>query len=118
MATTYQVENMRVVFPTGKVAEKNPDRWATIHGTFYATKNDGKRGDKLSIAQKEITREMALSSDFAIDNSRGVLTIPSGQKGAPKREGATVDEIAAALAALRGEGTEEVSAETTTESAS
>lgn len=105
MSTTYLVNNIRVIFPSGKVAEKNPDRFATVYGEFHSVSEDakGKRsaGEKLSIASKVITNDMAQSPEFTLDMDNGYLTLPSGERGRPKSSGATADDIAARLAALR-----------------
>lgn len=95
MPTTYRVDNLRVTFPTGKIADKHPDRFATIHGTFYVGKN------KLSIVSKNITVDEAKSDEFNIDMDKGILTLPSGQRGRRKAEGVSNDELQAALKNIR-----------------
>lgn len=96
MSITYRVENLRVTFPTGKIADKHPERFATIHGVFFVGKN------KLSITSKNVTIEEAKSEDFAIDMDKGNITLPSGQRGRRKVEGVSNTELQAALNSLRG----------------
>lgn len=93
---TYKVTSMRVTFPQGKVAEKNPDRFATIHGTFHDTK-----GNKLSIVSKNVTLEEAKNAATVIDPAKGILTLPAGERGRKPVAGATVDAVAAALNKVR-----------------
>lgn len=76
MLVEYRVDNMRAVKPSVKVAENNPDRLVTIHGTFYNLK-----GEKLSFSSKEITREMAANPDTIIDIENGKLILPAGERG-------------------------------------
>jgi hypothetical protein len=92
----YNVAKMRVIFPKGKVAERNPDRFATVYGVFHNSK-----GEKLSINSKAISREDALDPSFALDISAGTLTLPDGQRGRTAAVGADAKSIADALAALR-----------------
>lgn len=93
---TYKVTNCRVTFPTGKVAEKNPDRFATIHGTFHDAK-----GTKLSIVSKNVTKEEAKNPLTVIDPAKGVITLPAGERGRKPVAGETADAVSAALNALR-----------------
>lgn len=93
---TYKVANMRVTFPTGKVAAKHPERFATIHGTFSDPK-----GNKLSIVSKNVTLDEAKNPATIIDPAKGVLTLPAGERGRKPVAGATSESVSAALAALR-----------------
>lgn len=102
---TYAIDKMRVTRPSGKTAERNPDRLYTITGTFYSTETDAKgkvtRKDKLTIPGKNVTREMALSDGFAIDLAKGFLTMPEGERGRRAFESLTAEAIALELAALK-----------------
>lgn len=93
---TYKVANMRVTFPTGKVAEKNPDRFATIHGTFSDVK-----GNRLSIVSKNITIDEAKNPATVIDPAKGALTLPAGERGRKPVAGATNEAVNEALSKLR-----------------
>lgn len=93
---TYNITDMRLVFPKGKVAENNPDRWATVYGEFH-----DETGDPLSFTSKEITLDMAKSPEFIVNVDEGILVLPSGKRGRTAYESETQDDIAAALAALR-----------------
>jgi len=100
---SYQVVDMRVIFPEGKVAEKNPDRFATVHGSaFYAVDEKGKRGEKLSITSKVIDNEDTQAEGFALSLENGTLTLPEGRRGRKAADGVSQDEINARLAALAG----------------
>jgi hypothetical protein len=88
---------MRVLFPEGKVAEKRPDLWAVVHGDFADAK-----GNPLTVTRKEITTEMAQAKDFVLDYSKGILNIPTGKRGRKATAGATPEEIAKRLSALKG----------------
>lgn len=98
---------MRVTRPTlgGKVALANPDRVFTVKGVFHAgtVNSDGsvKRGEKLTIVQKEITTEMVADSNLRIDLDSGVLVLMGGDKGRTASVGISSSDIAAALEALR-----------------
>ena len=94
--STYTVEKMRVIRPSEKVAEKNPDRFATVYGVFY-----NPDGEKLSILQKEITFADAQDESTVIDLENGILTLPSGQRGRKPVESISQDELMADLAKLR-----------------
>lgn len=94
--STYTVEKMRVIRPSVKVAEKNPDRFATVYGIFY-----NPEGDKLSILQKEILISDALDSSTVIDIENGILVLPSGQRGRRPVESISQDDLLAELAKLR-----------------
>ena len=96
MAITYFVTNMRFVRPSAKVAEKNPERFGTVYGTFHDAE-----GQKLSITSKNIDREDALSDDFAISVADGTLTMPEGKRGRKAVASLTDSDIEAQLAALR-----------------
>jgi hypothetical protein len=100
MSATWTVQNMRVIVPTGKVAERNPDRFATIHGTFFDPK-----GEKLSFSQKEVTLEMARNPETVIDVENGILTLPSNQRGRPISKGIEQNAISDMLNELRNEKT-------------
>jgi hypothetical protein len=93
---TYKVANMRVTFPKGKVAEKNPDRFATVHGTFADAK-----GNRLSIVSKNVSKEEAKNAATVIDPAKGILTLPAGERGRKPVAGENADTVAAALASLR-----------------
>jgi hypothetical protein len=93
---TYRIAGMRVTFPTGKVAQKNPERFATIHGVFSDTK-----GVKLSIVSKNVTMEEAKNAATVIDQPKGILTLPAGERGRKPVPSATNDAVAAALAKVR-----------------
>jgi hypothetical protein len=96
LTATYKVAGMRVTFPTGKVAAKHPERFATIHGVFSDTK-----GNKLSIVSKNVTMEEAKNAATVIDPAKGILTLPAGERGRKPSVGATPDAVTAALANLR-----------------
>ena len=100
--TTYMVERMRVTRPTGKTAERHPDRMFAVSGTFFATENDAKgnlvRKDKLSIAVKYIDR--ADAEGLVIDTKNGILTLTAGDRGRKAAESISQDEINAVLAEL------------------
>jgi hypothetical protein len=102
---TYLVEKMRATSPTGKTAERNPDRWKTVTGTFYSTKVDEKgklvRKDKMSYPVKYVTKEDALTEGFVLDTKNGILTMPAGEKGRKATEGEDQATIDADLEALR-----------------
>jgi hypothetical protein len=93
---TYKVAGMRVTFPTGKVAAKNPERFATIHGTFSDAK-----GVKLSIVSKNITKDEAKNPATVIDPVKGLVTLPAGERGRKPVKGAASEDVQKALAALR-----------------
>jgi hypothetical protein len=93
---TYQITNMRVTFPTGKVAAKNPERFATIHGVFADLK-----GVRLSIVSKNVTVEEAKNPATIIDPTKGRLTLPAGERGRKPIAGADNEAVSAALAKLR-----------------
>lgn len=97
---TYTVRNARVTFPEGKVAERHPDRWATVHGDFYDAK-----GNALSIVSKSISVDTASDPAFSLDgpDDSGTLsfTVRTGRRGRKPMAGATSDAIAAALAKVK-----------------
>jgi hypothetical protein len=95
MSTTYRVDAMRVIFPSGKISEKHPERFATIHGAF------SQNNSKLSITSKNITIVEAKSKEFSIDQMKGILTLPSGARGRKKVEGVSNSELSARLKAIR-----------------
>jgi hypothetical protein len=96
---------MRVVKPSALVASRNPDRFATVKGTFFSTTRNPKgeliAGEKLTIAQKEITFEMVRGEGLDIDLPNGVLSLPSGEKGRKESVGITADDLAAELESIR-----------------
>lgn len=92
----YRIANMRVIYPSGKVAERNPDRFAMVYGNFADAK-----GNKLTIASKEITNDDAMDATTVIDTVKGVLILPSGTRGRKAIASATQDDITARLANLR-----------------
>lgn len=94
---TYKVTNARVTFPQGKVAQKNPERFCTVHGTFHDTK-----GNKLSIVSKNVTLDEAKNPATVIDPAKGILTLPAGERGRKPVAGATADAVAEALKKVRG----------------
>lgn len=98
--STYTVRNARVLFPSPKVAEKNPDRWGTVTGDFEDAK-----GQPLTIKSKNITLDMVNSEAFSLDiddeNAIVTFTIESGQRGRKPSKGATSAEVKKALAAAR-----------------
>lgn len=94
--TTYFIQAMRVVFPSEKTAEKNPDRFATVYGKFFDGENH-----PLSIGSKVITNEQASHKDFSINVEKGILTLESGKRGRPVSESVSQDDINARLTAIR-----------------
>lgn len=94
--TTYNITNMRAVFPSGKVAEKNPDRFLTVYGTFH-----NESGNELSITSKAVSFDDAKHPEFQIDLDNGTLTIHSGEKGRKKVASISQDDINAQLNKLR-----------------
>jgi hypothetical protein len=96
MSITYTVVNMRFVRPSPKVAEKNPERFGTVYGTFYDAE-----GMKLSITSKNVDREDALSDEFAISVESGTLTLPEGKRGRKAAHGLSDSDILSVLTALR-----------------
>lgn len=101
-STDYSIDDMRFVPTTGKIKEKNPNRVGTVYGTFYHVDANGNRtGEPLTITQKVIDRETALSPVFAIDLDAGSLTLPSGERGRKAVAGISQDEVSAMLDALR-----------------
>lgn len=92
----YQVENMRVLLPSAKVAAKNPDRVFSITGSKITRIEDG---EVLSVKSKVILREMVQSPEWEIDVEKGTFTLPDGQRGRRASEGASLDAINAAIAA-------------------
>lgn len=94
--TTYKVTNLRVVKPSGKTAENNPDRFLTIFGVFHDA--DGK---EMSIKAKAVSIDEARSSEFSIDLEKGILTLPSGKRGRVASASLSAEDIASELAFLR-----------------
>ena len=81
---------MRVLLPSDKTAEKNPDLAFTVTGKFFS-----EDGSPLTIPQKAITTDML--PFVSVDIAKGILTLPAGQRGAPKREGASQADVDALL---------------------
>ncbi len=102
---TYIVKAMRVVKPTGKVAEKHPERVYTVYGTFYRAITDDKGklipGDKMSIVSKNLDKSDILADGFDLNLKAGTVTLPEGKRGRKASAGLTADDIANDLAALR-----------------
>ena len=98
---SYAVTNMRVTFPEGKVAEKNPERFATVHGEFHQIVNGKPQKDALSIVSKSIDNETAANPLTVIDLPNGTLTLPEGRRGRQAAESVSQDALAERLAALR-----------------
>lgn len=94
--TTYTITDIRAVFPSPKVAEKNPDRFLTVYGTFF-----NENGQQLSFTSKAITFEDATHPEFSLDLEAGILTIHNGEKGRKKVASISQDEINKKLNALR-----------------
>lgn len=94
--TTYQIDNIRAVKPTGKVAENNPDRFITVYGVFH-----DEDGNELSITSKPVTFDEATNPDFNIDLVAGTLTIPSGARGRKAFVSLSNEDILADLETLR-----------------
>jgi len=88
---------MRVVKPSEKIAEKHPDRLATIYGQFFAA--DGKT--KLSITSKNLTRADVLNPDTVIDLDNGTLILPAGERGRKPSVSATQSEVTSLLNSVR-----------------
>lgn len=112
-SVTYHVSAMRVTFPNGKVAQKNPERFATISGVFSDPK-----GNKLSIVSKNVTIEEATNDLTVIDPEAGLLTLPAGQRGRKPVAGVGMSAIEEALKRLRGIEPEEDEDEDSEESES
>lgn len=109
---SYLVESMRVTFPTGKVAEKNPERVMTVTGkVWHAVENGKPTGDPLTITVKNIDRDDVQHPDFAIDPEAGTLTLPAGERGRKPSAGQSTDAILARIAAIRAGGEAEADAE-------
>lgn len=98
--STYKVAKARIIFPEGKVAERNPDRFCTVLGEFADAK-----GNALTIAQKVVTIDTAQHPDFRLvgPDAKGnvTLTLPSGKRGRKAKAGADAQTVAERLAALR-----------------
>jgi len=95
---TYTIVGMRVVFPKGKVAENNLDRFATVYGKFL-----NEKGTAFSFTSKAITLDEAKADGFVLDIANGILTLPDGQRGRKEYASVSQDEIDALLTALRSE---------------
>lgn len=96
--TTYKIASMRVVKPSGKTAENNPERYATVYGEFFT-----EDGVALSITSKILNFDDVKNADTVIDLTNGILTIPSGERGRKKIDSISQDDILADLEALRAE---------------
>ena len=110
MATTYIVDELRATVPEGKVAERNPERVLNVTGTFYSVKEDkGKivKDQPMSFVVKYITREIAADPEFSLDLANGMLTLPAGERGRKPADALSAEDVAAILAAARGESTED-----------
>lgn len=105
---SFVVDAMRVTFPKGKVAEANPDRFATVTGKAiypvrgYDAEGNPVLGPAQSAPAKYITIEQASDAGFVLDIPAGTLTIPVKARGRVPSASVTQDELAARLAALRG----------------
>lgn len=103
--TSYFVREMRVVKPSGKTAERNPERRYTVHGIYHTASinADGSVtvGEKLSIRSKNVDAEHIVEG-FALDLTNGILTLPEGERGRKAAVSLSQEEIDAELAALRG----------------
>ena len=86
---------MRVVRPSSKIQEAHPERVFTVKGEFYDEDNN-----KLSITSKDITKDYAKSDEFAIDVTKGTLTLPLGIRGRRPVASLNQKDIEAALAEL------------------
>lgn len=95
--STYTIENLRVILPSKKVAEKNPDRVFSIVGTRFVDET----GNELTMKSKVITRDMVNSGEFAIDLEAGTLTLTDNRKGRRPSEAASTADILAAIAAAK-----------------
>lgn len=93
---TYHVTKMRVVKPSPKMAEKHPDRFATVIGVFH---NDSDQ--PLSITSKVLTFDDAKNPATVIDITNGILTLSDGKRGRTEAIGLTQDDIAKELESLR-----------------
>lgn len=112
----YQIDNLRVIRPTGKVAEKNPDRAMTLRGKFHEVKPDAKGNlvvstETLTFGQKDIDWSVAGHPDFVLDRNSGMLTLPAGERGRKATEGLSGDDIDALLAEARERANAEEDAE-------
>lgn len=107
---TYLIDNVRATFPTGKVLTNNPERFATVAGTFYRAveAEDGtlSAGEKLSYSSKSIDNDVAMAEGFLLDLENGILTIPEGERGRKPSPGVSQDAIEARLLALRTPATD------------
>lgn len=107
MPVTYFVDKMRVTRPTGKTAERHPERVYTINGVFYSTTIDPDGDlvvkDRLSIISKNVDRSDIMSVEFSIDLAGKTLTLPEGKRGRMAQSGLSEADILADLASLRGE---------------
>lgn len=93
----YRIDNMRVLLPSAKIAEKNPDRVFSITGTAFYDES----GAELSIKSKEVTTDMVNSEGFNLDLKNGILTISDGRRGRRPSVGASEADIEAAILAAK-----------------
>lgn len=96
MSTRYNVEKMRFIVASGKVAVNNPDRLGTVHGKFST-----EDGAELSVTSKVITFEDAANPDTIIDIENGILVLPSGERGRKASVSVTQTEIDSLLDTAR-----------------
>lgn len=94
--TTYKITDMRVVSPTAKVAERNPDRVLTVYGKFHTDK-----GVLLSFTSKAVNRDDALHPEFAIDLAKGILTLHEGERGRKETPSISQDAVNDLLASIK-----------------
>jgi len=94
---TYRIDNMRFVQPSGKTAERNPDRFGTVYGEFHS--EDGKT--QLSITSKTISKDEAKNPATVIDLTNGILTLEDGRRGRTASKGLSQTDIEAQLKLLR-----------------
>lgn len=87
---------MRFVLPSDKVADRNPDRVGTVHGTFH-----NENGEVLSFKSKEITKADLANPDTVIDIENGILILPAGERGRKPSASATQSDIDSLLASAR-----------------
>lgn len=99
--TTYIVENMRVLAPSAKTRESNPELAFTVKGTFY-----DENGEKLSFSSKPVDIVDVKSEGFHIDIEKGILTLNGGQRGRKPSPSLSSDDLASLLTAIREDATE------------
>lgn len=94
MTTNYRVEGMRILLAENR---KNADIALTVKGIFY----DATDGRKLSFQSKDVTKAQAANSEFAVDMSKGTLTLPAGRRGRVSVKGISQDKLNSYLDSLR-----------------